>query len=114
MTNVKILFLGVISLTTAGNLYLILQSARQAFRQHSSFDLLFLGEMGFLLVVGLAFLFSELRKTQRSGETKGSFVTGFSFCLFLNLGVQSGLMLARHLANPPILMDTLHRILHRG
>jgi hypothetical protein len=114
MPNMKSFFLGVITLSTAGNLFLILRSAHQALRQRSFFDLLFLGEMGFILLCGLAILFVTSRKSQRPSGSPVSSMLGFTSCLVLNLAVQSGLMLARHRASPPIILETLRRILHHG
>jgi hypothetical protein len=76
--------------------------------------LLFLGEMGFLLLCGLAIILVMFRKNQHPLESPASSMFGFTFCLLLNLAIQSGLMLARHLASPPAIMDALHHILHRG
>jgi hypothetical protein len=114
MPNMKSFFLGLITLTTVGNLFLILRSAHQALRQRSFFDLLFLGEMGFMLLCGLAILFVTSRKKQSPPEWPAASMLSFTSCLVLNLAVQSGLMLARHLATPPIILDSLRRILHRG
>jgi hypothetical protein len=97
MLTVRPFLWGAITLMTAGSLFLVYRSADRALTQHLGLDVLFLSEIVFLLLCGWALLSFLFRKAQRSAELVTRFMLGFSFCLFLNLAVQSGLLLARHI-----------------
>ena len=78
MPNVRPLPWGGITLVTAGNLFLIYRSAGRAFSSTCSWTSFSCSRWASLLLYG-------------------RFMLGFSFCVFLNLAVQSGLLLARHI-----------------
>jgi hypothetical protein len=97
MLNLRPFLWGGVTSITAGNLFLIYRSAGRALTQHLDLDVLFLPEMVFLLLCGWVLLSFLFRKAQESRELGVRFMLGFSFCLFLNLAVQSGLLLGRHI-----------------
>jgi hypothetical protein len=94
MRNVRLLW-GAVTLMTAGNLLFIYWFIGRALTRHLQYDLFPLLMMGFLAVCGWTLLSFLFRKAQGSSELGAAFTLGFSFCLFLNLAVQSGLSLAR-------------------